>query len=371
MSELQFITTDVETIAADNIALLESEPYLNRNLYPGDPVRNVVLALSYVQAVFAQSANHSANQSFLDQATGTALDALGVLLGVTRRTSEAARTTLRFSLGAARGEATLIPLGTRATVQSSGIYWATIETVEIPVGDTYIDVIGEASEPGPGANGYLTGEINTLVDSIAFVTSVTNLTASSDGSEAEDDASLRERIREAPTRFSVGGPEDAYVTLTKDARADVESVSINSPDPRVIDIYFTLTGGAIPASETIDEVEAYLNDKYRRPMSDVVNVDAPTPVNYTISLTYYIRNADSARAAQIQADIATAVDSYVLWQRSAIGRDVNPSELIRRVMDAGALRVTVTNPAYDELTFSELAVLSGTATLTNGGLDDE
>jgi phage-related baseplate assembly protein len=369
MTELDFLTTNTETITAENIAAVESAA--GRTLYPGDPLRNIALALSYVQAVFAQAANHAANQSFLDQATGESLDALGALLGVTRRAAEAARTTLRFSLAAAREEVTLVPLGTRATVQGSGVYWATIEADEISVGDTYVDIIAEASVAGTSANGYLIGEIDTLVDSIPFVTAVENLTASSDGSEAEDDDSLRERIREAPTRFSVAGPEDAYITLAKDARADVESVTINSPDPREIDVYFTLTGGAIPAPETIAEVLAYLSDKYRRPMSDVVRVNAPSEVDYTIELTYYIQNADSARAAQIQADVAAAVDAYVLWQRSAIGRDVNPSELIRRVMDAGALRVDITAPAYAELDYSELAVLDGAADITYGGLDDE
>lgn len=367
--QISFIETDAQTIAAENHARLETE--LGRKLYPGDPVRNLGLALSYIQALFAGAANDAANQSFLEHARGDSLDALGVLVGVTRRSAEAARTTLRFSLAAARAEPTLIPRGIRATVQASAVYFATIEAAEIPAGDTYVDVIGEATEAGPGANGYLVGEINTLVDAVQFVTAVTNTTASSDGSDAEDDESLRERIREAPTRFSVGGPEDAYITLTKDARADVESVSINSPSPRVIDVYFTLTGGALPAPETIAEVEAYLNDKYRRPMSDVVQVHAPTPVNYTVNITYYISSADSARAGEIQAAVAAAVADFVAWQRAAIGRDVNPSELIRKVMDAGALRVTVTAPIYAELNYSQLAVINGAATITYGGLDDE
>lgn len=365
----KFIEDDAETITRENIARFES--IRGRTLYPGDPLRLIIQEFSYIQATHAAKVNDAANQSFVDHARSDSLNGLAVLPGVARRAAEAARTTLRFSLAAARAEVTLVPQGTRATVPGSAVYWATIEAAEIAAGDTYVDVIAEASVLGPSANGYLTGEISTLVDVVTFISSVSNISPSSDGSEAENDDSLKERIREAPTRFSVGGPEDAYITLTKDSRADVESVSINSPEPRYIDIYFTLTGGAVPAAETIAEVQAYLNDKYRRPMSDVVTVHAPTAVNYTISLAFYIDNGDSARAAETQTAILLAISDYVAWQKAEIGRDINPSELTRRVMNAGALRVVVTSPAYTELNYSQLAVLSGNPTITNGGLDDE
>jgi phage-related baseplate assembly protein len=369
MPEVQFVETDAGAIAGANVQT--AAIMAGRDLYQGDPLRMLTLGLSYVQAVFAGKVNHAANQSFLDYAEGESLDALGALLAVTRRPAEAARCTLRFSLGAAREEITLIPQGTRATVAASGVYWATIESVEIAAGATYADVIAEATVAGPSANGYLVGEINALVDPVAFVATVANTSASSDGSEAEDDESMRERIREAPTRFSVAGPEDAYITLTKDSRADVDSVSINSPSPRVIDVYFTLTGGALPAAETVAEVLAYLSDRYRRPMSDVVQVHAPTATTYAVDITYYISNADAARSAEIQVAVTAAVADYVAWQRAQIGRDVNPSELVRRVQQAGALRVDVTAPAYAELDYAHLAVLDGDAVVTVGGLDDE
>lgn len=366
--ELELLETDAETIAAANLASLETAT--GRTLYPGDPVRLITLALSYVQAVFAQAANHAANQSFLDYATDTALEALGARDGVTRRDQEAARTTLRFYCNS-RALPTVVPAGTRVTCPGSGVYFATIETVEIPAGQISVDVIGEATVVGPSANGYLANELTELVDIVPFIATVTNTTATSDGSEAEDDASLRERIREAPAGFSVAGPKDAYIYQTKAARADVDSVTVHSPTPCVIDVYFTLTAGAIPAAETIAEVQAYLSDEYRRPLGDQVTVHAPTPVNYTIELTYYIASRDSARVAAIEAAVILAVADYVAWQRAQIGRDVNPSELIKRVMDAGALRVTVTSPAYAAADYSELAVLSGEAVVTNGGVVDE
>lgn len=367
--ELQFIITDAGTIATGNIAALESA--LGRILYPGDPNRNITLTESYIQAAFAAAINHAVNQSFLAFASGAALDALGVSVGITRKSAEPAQTTLRFTLGAARGSVTTIPAGTRATVSGSGVNFATNKVAEIPAGSTSVDIIASADVVGESGNGFLPGEITTLVDSIPYVASVYNLTASSDGSEPESDDSLRARIQAAPAAFSTAGPRDAYIAMTRNARADIEDVSVNSPGPRVLDIYFTLTGGAIPAQETIDEVYEYLNDDYRRPMSDVVNVHPPTPTNYNIELTYYISSADSSMLTSIQAAVSAAVDSYIIWQRGAIGRDVNPSKLVQMIMDAGALRVNVTSPVYAAVDYSHLAVVSGNPTVNYGGLVDE
>lgn len=366
---IKFVEDDAATIAAENIVALQQE--MGRALATGDPVRVLSLGFSYLQAVVSAAVNFSANQSFIDYAAGVALDAHGANCGVTRRPAEAARTTLRFSIAAAREDVVLIPRGTRATAPASALYFAAIDDVEIPAGDTYVDVIAEATVLGPTANGMLVGEISELVDQPQWVTGVVNQTPSADGSEAEDDESLRQRIREAPASYSVAGPEDAYKAQARAARADIDDVAVNSPEPRVIDVYFTLTGGVLPAPETIAEVLAYLNGEYRRPMSDLVQVQAPTPVEYTVDISYEIGSADEARAAEIQAAVTAAVTSYISWQRAKIGRDVNPSELHRRVMNAGALNCVVTAPVDAELDYSELAVINGDPTINFGGIVDE
>jgi phage-related baseplate assembly protein len=224
MAELDLIPHDAASIATNTMNALEAAS--GRQLYPGDPLRIIGLAFSYLQTVLASATNTAVNQNFLDNATKTNLEALGALFGVSRLEAEAALTTLRFSLGTARSEVTLVPVGTRATVSGSGIYFATEAAAEIPAGQTSVDVSAAASVAGSTGNGFLAGEITTLVDVVPYITAFTNTTASTGGSEVEDDDSLRERIREAPTRFSVAGPEDAYIALTKSAWTSIESVAI-------------------------------------------------------------------------------------------------------------------------------------------------
>ena len=91
---------------------------------------------------------------------------------------------------------------------------------------------------------------------------------------------------------------------------------------------------------------------------------------YPPNLTYYINRSDSARAVAIQAAVAQAVEEYKTWQRT-IGRDVNPSQLAAMVMEAGAKRVTVTAPTFAAVAATNVAALTGSATVTYGGLEDD
>ena len=61
------------------------------------------------------------------------------------------------------------------------------------------------------------GQINTLVDPIAYISSVSNTTASTGGTDTEDDENYRERIQLAPESFSVAGSEGAYIYWARSA----------------------------------------------------------------------------------------------------------------------------------------------------------
>ena len=105
-------------------------------------------------------------------------------------------------------------------------------------------------------------------------------------------------------------------------------------------------------------------------MTDLLTVASPTETEYTISLTYYINRSDSNRAVSIQAEVLAAVDAYTKWQR-AIGRDINPSKLVERIMAAGAKRVDLTAPVYTVVGKKSVAALAGDPAVHYGGLEDD
>lgn len=116
-----------------------------------------------------------------------------------------------------------------------------------------------------------------------------------------------------------------------------------------------MSGGVIPGQDVLDAVSETLEDRGVRPLTDKVTVAAPTAVPYNTVLTYYISRSRAAESTNIQAAVTAAVTTYQLWQKSKLGRHINPSELTARVMAAGALRVTVTAPAYSAIQPTQVA----------------
>lgn len=317
-----------------------------------------------------QYIDRQGKQSILKYSYSDFLDNLAIFKGVTRNPATPATTTLRFTLSAVRDTATGIPQGTRVST-AGATYFATDVYAEIPAGSTAVDVPATCTVAGTDGNGFAAGELATIVDPIPYVASVTNTTATEGGAEIESDDDLAERVFLAPGAYSTAGPEDGYLYHAKAYSAAIgDVVATSDQEAGTVDIVFIMANGDTPGEEMIEGLEGYLQGKTIRPMTDLVQVSAPEEVKYTINLTYYINRSDSAQAVTIQQEVAAAVEQYKTWQR-AIGRDINPSQLIRMVMDAGAKRVSVTAPTYTTVAATKVSALQGEATITYGGLEDD
>lgn len=317
-----------------------------------------------------QYIDRQGKQSILKYSYSDFLDNLAIFNGVTRNPATPATTTLRFTLSAERDTATGIPQGTRVST-AGAIYFATDVYAEIPAGSTTVDVPATCTVAGTDGNGFAAGELATIVDPIPYVASVTNTTATEGGAEIESDDDLAERVFLAPGAYSTAGPEDGYLYHAKAYSAAIgDVVATSNQAAGTVDIVFIMADGSTPGEEMIEGLEGYLQGKTIRPMTDLVRVAAPQEVTYTINLTYYINRSDSAKAVTIQAAVAQAVADYQTWQR-AIGRDINPSQLVHMVMDAGAKRVTVTAPTYTAVDATKVSALQGDAVISYGGLEDD
>ena len=103
-----------------------------------------------------------------------------------------------------------------------------------------------------------------------------------------------------------------------------------------------------------------------------------TPLDSSFTTTQRTKTWENVTIKEIGTEIAgragialaQAVEEYKTWQRT-IGRDVNPSQLAAMVMEAGAKRVTVTAPTFAAVAATKVAALTGSATVTYGGLEDD
>lgn len=163
--------------------------------------------------------------------------------------------------------------------------------------------------------------------------------------------------------------EDELLTLTlSGALAAAENVRIEISRKMYgrVKIVPICAGGELPDEDVLADVLAACTADDVKPLTDMVVVEAPKVVNYDIEFTYYTTKADQSEVVQNVEGSGGAIDQYIQWQDSALGQDINPEELRKRITCphwgenlTGASRVEIVKPAYTELGETTVAKFSG------------
>ena len=334
-----------------------------------DDRRIMLLAGAYFIYQGYMYMDDAGKMGLLKYSRGDYLENLGALKHIYRKPATPSTTTLRFEIIAPRTTTINIPRGTRVTA-GDGVYFATTKYEEIKIGNTFVDIPEVCTTTGAGTNNYDIGDISTIVDLIAFVDRAKNITKPENGADIETDESLRQRIYIAPASYSTAGSIDSYEFFARQYSADITNVRIISPSPGVVEIRYLLRGGVIPEAESIKGLKEYLSGSDIRPLTDKVEVIAPAQVKYTLNLTYYINSSDQSRANTIQGKVTEAINEYIKWQRSEIGRDINPDVLKQKIIEAGAKRADIISPIFTVVDSNSVAGVE-TQTVTYGGLESD
>ena len=362
LPNVEFFNTDKEHVQQKVFDIYTT--ITGRTLGEGDPVTLFLNVISEIIIRLLNDANYAAKQNLLAYAEGDNLDHVGAVpAAVERLQATKATTTLQATLSAVRTSSVIIQKGTRVST-GGGEYFATVEDLVILPGQLNGSVKAEAQIAGARGNGFKPGEISTIIDPIAYVDTMRNITLSEGGSDTEDDESYRERIHEAPESFSVAGPEGAYEYFTKSASHLVADVGVSSPRPGEVNIYPLLAGGGLPGQELLKTITDYLSDKKRRPLTDKLTVLAPTTTQY------YIEKGADATVVKAKAD--KAVNDYVIWQKSKLGRDIVPSRLVQMLMGvSGIKRVEVTAPVFTPIAEQSGVAVANTIAVVLAGSEEE
>lgn len=351
---LTFARADPTELDASIVSTVES--ILGRTLARADPLRIFLRGIELVILQQRLLIDECAKQNLLAYATGSNLEHLGALVGLERFQPVAAFCTVSFKLSAPRELVTILPAGMRLTAGDQR-YFATDEDIIFLKGETEKTAQVTCLEKGSIGNGYAIGELNQIVDPQPFLMSARNITESAGGSDIETDAAFRARIHAAPELFSNAGSFGAYKYHTLNVSPLIADVSIVSPAPGEVMVYPLLTGGELPTAEIIRSVEEALNDRAIRPLTDKVQVLSPAPVPYDIDCEFYINRSDATSAAAIELRAEQAVADYILWQKSALGRDIEPTELIHRLKAAGVKRVHTRYPRFTVLQQTQVGIV--------------
>jgi phage-related baseplate assembly protein len=347
----------------DMIAAFEAAA--GRTLYPAQVEMLLINLYAYREAVVRAIIQWAGEQSLLAFAQYPNLDYLGQLLGVNRLAAQPATTTIQFTLTAAQVVETIIPQGTLVGTNDGLMQFATDGELAIPAGQTQGSIGATATTPGIQGNGYLAGTVNVQLNPNALVASAANTTTTGGGSAIETDAHLRARIQAAPNQFSSAGPTGAYRFFALSVDPAIIDAQVVSPNPGAVNVY-VLTGpidvqpAASPNSAGIANatllaaVEAALSADDVRPLTDTVTALAVTEVDYQVTGTVELyANAD---VASVMAAANQAAQDLALELAGRIQRDIVPEEFIAAIGGVpGVYRVTLTAPAYTQLTAGQWA----------------
>lgn len=367
----QFISTDAIARLNDAIATFERET--GRSLRPAQPERLTLNSQSYEINLHAARVNEALKLALVDFSVYPILDYLGRFQAVERLPAASAKTTLRFSLVAARpagvfdapsaSSATIIPAGTR--VAAGDAIFATDAELLLAPGQTQAQVTATAVEAGEASNGFAPGQINALLIPLAGV-SVANLTASAGGAPVEGDDALRARIMEAAESTTVAGSRGAYEARAREVSSAIIAVGVHSPRPGDVDITI-LTRDGLPSPELLALVADHLSDRRVRPMGDLVRVLPPRRVGYQIVASLTLTQEADAVSTLDAAN--KAASSHATALRAALGRDLVPNQIRAALLVSGVHDLTLTAPAARVLEADEWADCTA-ITLTLAGRAD-
>ncbi|HXB10651.1 MAG TPA: baseplate J/gp47 family protein [Bacteroidia bacterium] len=381
--DVDFAVKDASLIQSQVIHDYEQYFYLitqiNKTLGRADPVRLFLLSIIYQLVNQRVITDYTGKQNLIKYAEDEALDNIGARWGPTRGRrlpAQSATCTLRWTLAIPLTFDAVVPYNCIAQT-GSGIQFATVRQVIIPAGQISAEVTANAIQVGERGNGFLAGQVNQIVSTnVPYLTAVTNTDATHSGRERESNDRFRMRIWMAPESFSVAGPYGAYEYWTATANSAITDVSVWSA-PEVagqVFLYFLMENGRLPTDAEREQVLDFVGADDIRPLTDWVKAELPQVVDVNLACTYWIEEEKKLFESQIRLAVETAYDQFLFWQRAEIGRDINPSEAIRMLMNAGSKRVTCARGAANagnRLTARQLANPSAASVLTYGGLESK
>lgn len=367
LPSVEFIEVDAEKVI--NELQADFETMAGRALYPADPyyslIRWAANALLNIRAAF----NEAAKMNLPRYATGEYLDSVAELFhDVARLPGAAASCMMEITLSEPAAEPLTIPEGTEFSVEN--LIFATDDNLIIEAGQQSGTVVASCTTAGAEGNGYAPGQITTIVRPFLNFDSCRNTTATEGGTDPENDNALYTRMVQSEESYSVAGAIGAYEYHTKTVSADIIDVKVTSPTPGYVKVYPLCTGGQLPSTALLEQITKRLLEGNVRPLTDNVEVLRPDTVDYDINLSYYISSADIMREETIKTAINNAVESFILWQRSKLGRDVEPAQLYYMLRAAGAERITVTAPVFTPVNAASIATV-GSINIEYKGLKDE
>ena len=343
LPEPNFINRNPETITNEWIKLYEEKS--GKTLQPAQIERLMVDVGAYRETVLRMAIQETAKQNLLSYASLDNLEHIGEPLDVRKLLASSSVTTLQFSVDSPLDFNFTIQSGVEVETKDGLFVFQTHEPVVLIAGETSVTVKATCETSGIASNNYSIGSINNLITPLSYISKVENITISDGGADDEDADSLRERIRQAPEKFSNAGSRGAYRYHTLSAHQSITDVAITSPSAGIVAIYL-LTKDGNPTEEIINIVQNYLSDDKIRPLTDCVKVYSSEKVGFEIKAKIYLYKDSDADS--VMKTIEAKMKEYKISLSEKLGKDVVQTQIISILNSIyGVFKVVLETPITD------------------------
>lgn len=322
----------------------------------GDLAVRFYAVAAQLYSLYAQ-AEWTRRQCFPQTAVGEELDKHAQLRGLSRRQASCASGTVRFFAGEERTAEAVIPEGT-VCMTAEGVRFLTARAGTIPVGETWLDLPVEAAEAGTAGN-VPAGRIVYLAVPPEGITACANPAALTNGQDAEDDESLRQRVLATYRRLANGANAAFYrqAALSFDGVAAVTVLPKNR-GVGTVDVVAAAWGG-MPDQALLDALQDYFDGV--REIAVDVRVLAPTAL--IVEVAAAVTPAEGCEFEAVSQAVTRAVEGWFTGER--LGRPVLQAELTALVFGVeGVANCAVTvaggDTAADSVTLPQLRQLTVT-----------
>lgn len=359
----------IEEMIDDYETEYEARTGRSKTLYAGDRDRILITVMAAQLYQAQERAAYLFRRNFLKWMEDEELENWGANFGFKIPDAQPASVELKFYVNDPLEFDVEIPAGTRATA-GDNVFFATAGHGILKAGQESVVIQALCSDAGEVGNDYVPGQINVIADPVPYISGVTNQSTSEGGAERMTGEDLMLSILQWMSTYSTAGPAGAYeywIMSYSSEIIDVSAVNLGD-DSATENIYILLTDGKLPSVTFLNQVKQYLEELGNFPDTDKVDLYAPEKIEYALEVTYYISRSRRDNEEEIKSMVEDAIDAYVTYQGSGIGRAVDTTALIEYVRTAGAERVEVKKPSYQKLTASQVASCLSKK-VTYGGLE--
>lgn len=181
----------------------------------------------------------------------------------------------------------------------------------------------------------------------------------------EDNDEYRRRILLAMHGISTAGPEGAYIFHGLSADPDVKDISVSSPAPvEVIVHVLSKTGNGLATQVLLDKVDAKLNGKEIRPLTDKVTVQSAIISEFRVEAVLHINPGPDP---DLVIEAARHALSVYLDDSHRLGVDVTLSGIYAALHQAGVWKVELISPTADVVVDKTSAAYCTDVIISQGG----